>query len=154
LPLTYPPYLTCATYLSYLTYVTYLLFEPKESAGFFGERRTSAAHDVDPCHRRAKLANQKQPPDLVVGVCRSDRGQRIGQRGGSRPDVGERRASRPRFSLPGGRTVISIERVGVALAQREHQTDVRFRGRVQSGWGHPGVRPTAARHRHERSETE
>jgi len=50
--------------------------------------------------------------------------------------------------------MIGIERVGVALAQREHQTDVRFRGRVQSGRRHPGVRRTAARHRQERSDPE
>ncbi len=48
--------------------------------------------------------------------------------------------------------MISIERVGVTLAQREHQTDVRFRGRVQSGRGHPGVRPAFAARRHERRE--
>ena len=76
-----------------------------------------------------KLANQKLAPDLVFA---GDRRLELRRERCSRgPDLRERRVGRARVSLPFGGTVIGVERIGIALAEREHQAHVRFGRRVE-----------------------
>ena len=124
--------------LPFLPFPPLLPIEPKQQPHLVVKLRTRTLQDVDACRQCLQLPAQEVAPDVIRSA------QPLGERRRSGPDVGQGGVPRARLGKPGDGTVVVVERIGIALAERERQADVRLGGRVDRDRRGIAARSTAA----------